>query len=304
MKAYVIGNVAWDETLAVEAWPQPGVSLFASGLTADLGGKGCNQAVVIGRCGVPTVLVAAIGADAAAAAITARLAAEPLTARLVSRPDLPSDRSIILSGPDAENAIVTTVACAEALKPADVETALRDATAGDWVILQGNLRDETTEAALAIARRRGLATAFNPSPMRPAFAAMLALADIVFVNSHEAHDLTGLDGTEAATALRAMGATIAVVTLGAAGSLLATAGSVVAVPAAPAHPVDTTGAGDSFLGTALASAISRGPLDPLALSHGARAAALTIGRRGTVAAFPTATEMSEILASAEAPESR
>jgi ribokinase len=298
MHAYVIGNAAIDETILVDQWPAAGASIFGRQGSSDLGGKGANQAVVMARCGVPTSLVTPVGDDFRAGTIAERLAAEPVQSRLVRLAGRATDFSIIFTTPDGENAIVTTTDAAENLRPADALATLAQAEAGDMTVLQGNLNEATTEALLREARGRGMATAFNPSPLRPSFPALWPLVDIAFLNAGEARALTGVEEQAAATALHAHGISEVVVTLGAAGALLSRRGDVpIRVAAVPAGAVDTTGAGDTFMAVALASALLRSTrLDELALVHASRASALTVSRKGTLSAFPSVEEMSAILA--------
>ncbi len=108
MRALVIGNVALDETFAVPAMPEAGLSILGHAAARDLGGKGANQAIAMGRAGLRTRLLAAIGQDARAAEIREALASEPIEARLIVRTDTASDASIIFTTPDGENAVVTT----------------------------------------------------------------------------------------------------------------------------------------------------------------------------------------------------
>lgn len=298
MHAYVIGNAAIDETILVDQWPAAGASILGRQGSSDLGGKGANQAVVMARCGLPTSLVAPVGDDFRAGTIAERLATEPVQSRLVRLAGRATDFSIIFTTPDGENAIVTTTDAAENFLPADALAALTPAEAGDMTVLQGNLSEATTEALLREARGRDMVTAFNPSPLRPSFPALWPLVDIAFLNAGEALALTGVEGEAAAAALNAQGVREVVLTLGSAGALLSRIGSSpVRVAAVPATAVDTTGAGDTFMGVALASALLRGTrLDELALVHASRASALTVSRKGTSSAFPSVEEMSAILA--------
>lgn len=293
--ALVIGNVALDESFAVDAFPQPGESVFGRLSGADLGGKGANQAVAMARFGLPVRLIAPVGSDSAADNVRRALAAEPLTAALVPIPGVATDRSVILTTADGENAIITTAEAAESLTPDAARAAVLAAAEGTAVVLQGNLAVATTEAALRAARDRGAATILNPSPLRPGFAAILPMADIVFVNTAEALALTGERGPAAADALRAMGLGTVVLTQGADGALLATSEGIVGEPAKMVSALDTTGAGDSFLGAMVASALLRGALDVRALRHGIAAAAVTVTRRGTCLAIPTREEATMIL---------
>jgi ribokinase len=298
MRAYVIGNVTIDETLAVNEMPQAGASIFGSQRSRDLGGKGANQAIVLGRCGLPTTLVAAIGEGPRADMIRQHLAIEPIASRLVPIGGASSDFSVIFTTPDGENAIVTTTDSAGSLGAADSIAPLTDAGPGDIAVLQGNLTDATTRGVFEATRERGMTTAFNPSPVRHFFASLWHLVDIAFLNQGEALALTGASRQDAARALLAAGVRDVVLTLGGEGAMLANADSVITISAEPCPVVDTTGAGDTFMAVALASALLRGVrLDRRAIAHATRAAAITVGRRGTRSAFPSVEELAGILAS-------
>ncbi|MFC6486571.1 ribokinase [Nitratireductor sp. GCM10026969] len=297
MQAFVIGNVTVDETIAIDDWPKPGASILGAQTARDLGGKGCNQAIVMARCGVPTTLVAAIGEDFRAATIRDVLGHEPVACHLIQIDGRASDFSTILTTPDGENAIVTTTDCANHLSAAEAHAGLNEAAAGDLAILQGNLGKGTTTIALQTAREKGMVTAFNPSPLRPYFGQLWPLIDIAFVNQGEARALTGADEAEAARRLLAQGVRSVVVTLGANGALLVDADGAVHIPGVACNVIDTTGAGDTFMAVALASAVLRATaLDRRAISDAGAAAAITVGRRGTHSAFPSAGELQAILA--------
>ncbi|WP_138472658.1 PfkB family carbohydrate kinase [Poseidonocella sp. HB161398] len=292
MKAYVIGNAALDETLSIADFPQPGASIFGSTLSRDLGGKGANQAVAMARTGLGCTFAAAVGRDERGSEIAGRLAAEPLEIRLAALEGVATDYSIILMAEAGENAVITTREAASALSPAEARAALDGAAAGDLLVMQGNLSAETTAAALRHARGLGMRTALNPSPLQHYFATLWPLVDMAFVNEGEAEALGGVER------LLAGGASDVVLTLGGRGAALIRQAGRSDVPAEPCEVVDTTGAGDCFMAVALASAMLRGgALDARALAHGARAAAHTVSRPGTVAAFPDQAGMAAILAS-------
>lgn len=296
MRAFVIGNVALDETYSMSALPEPGVSIFGAQASRDLGGKGCNQAIVMARCGLATTLAATIGSDDRATTIREALAEEPLTADLIEANGVASDLSIILTTPDGENSVITTRSAASAFTPDRVAHSLRLAEAGDLLVLQGNLAEAATRTALELAWHKSMLTAFNPSPLQPWFANLWPLVDMAFLNQSEAVALTRETGHAAGQYLIQQGVRTVVLTLGKEGSMLVTADTACNVPAVTAPAVDTTGAGDCFMGTALASAMLRGSaLDHRALQDAARASAMTVSRRGTRLAFPTVDEMREIL---------
>jgi ribokinase len=296
MRAYVIGNVTIDETIAIASMPEAGASILGTEQSRDLGGKGANQAVVMARCGLPTTLVAAIGHGFRADLIRRQLANEPVMSQLVPLAGKNSDFSIVLTTPDGENANITVGDCAQGLRLADAVSALADAKPGDLAVLQGNLTDEVTRGVLEAARARDMITAFNPSPLRPFFASLWPLIDIAFLNEGEASALTGADQDGAARKLLSLGVRQVVLTLGAEGALLANANGIIAIPAVISAVVDTTGAGDTFMAVALASAAVRATsLDRRAIEHAARAAAITVSRRGTRSAFPSERELAAIL---------
>jgi len=298
-----IGNAAVDETYALDALPLAGESLVGELRFRDVGGKGANVATIIARCGVEARLVAMIGDDERAAFVRGRLLAEPLEADLVTRPGSPTDLSLVYATADGDNAIVTTVATTRALGLSRAVAALENATPGDLVVLQGNLPRETTLGIIEAANARALPIALNPSPAFAWFREALPLVDAVFVNDGEARTLVGERDEQAVRALLATGVRRVVLTRGASGALLGRAevaapDAVTAVAAAPGSAIDTTGAGDTFMGVALASAARRGVgLDERALRHAARAAAITIGRHGALAAFPDRAALAALLAS-------
>ncbi|WP_087000478.1 PfkB family carbohydrate kinase [Rhizobium sullae] len=297
MRAYVIGNVTVDETISVSAMPEAGASILGREETRDLGGKGANQAVVMGRAGLAVTLVAAVGEDFRAETIRSQLAEEPVEARLIQLAGKASDFSIIFTTPDGENAIVTTTDSAGSLTLAEAVAPLAESIPGDLLVLQGNLTDEVTRGILEEARHRQLLTAFNPSPLRPFFTGLWPLVDIAFLNKGEAESLTGTAGQGAASVLISAGVKHVVLTLGGEGAMLASESGALTIPATPASVIDTTGAGDTFMGVTLASAALRGvPLDARAVRHATAAAALTVSRRGTRSAFPTKAELHSILA--------
>ncbi len=294
--AVVIGNIAIDETFRVPHLPQPGETLLAHAGATDLGGKGANQAVVLARCGVATRLVARIGRDGTSARLRALLAAEPLDISRLIETDAPADRSIVLLTDAGENAIVSAIVPAPPFAPADLLAAVAGCAAGDLLLLQGNLTEPVTVEALRLGRARGLRAVFNPAPTSPGFAALWALVELAVLNVFEARHLTGTaDPAAAARAIHAAGAARVAVTLGAGGALLCDAGGITQVAAAPAAVRDTTGAGDTFLAVLAAALLVRGVAAEAALAAACRAAALTVGRAGTLAAFPTVAELAAIL---------
>ncbi|UYK96151.1 PfkB family carbohydrate kinase [Pantoea stewartii] len=284
MRVYVAGNITVDETWSVTDIPAKGASVHGYHRSQNIGGKGANQAIVLSRCGIETVLLAATGHDSKGNWIRQQLIHEPVTLLPAQPVAALSDTSLILNSADGDNAIITSTAAAEALDIATLSHHLAGARPGDLLVQQGNFSPGKTHALFSLAKSLGLITVFNPSPVNAGFHACWPQVDIAVVNQHEAQQL-------APGAVKML-----VVTHGSAGAWLIQGEQRTFCPAQPAHAVDTTGAGDTFLAVMLASALLRGgEIDKLALTHASKAAALTVSRHGTRQAFPTAEELAALL---------
>lgn len=284
MRVYVTGNITVDETWSIADIPQKGSSVHGIKVSQDIGGKGANQAIILSRCGIETRLIAAMGNDSNGVWIRQQIINEPLSLLPNAYFNQHSDTSIILNSADGDNAIITTTESADAFSLEEIIPHLADAAAGDILLQQGNFSVEKTRALFQLAKARGMTTVFNPSPVNPDFAHLWPLIDIAVVNESEAEEL------------QPHGVTTLVITQGAAGAWLVSEGQRRFCPAVAAEAVDTTGAGDTFLAVMLASALLRGVApDTLALTHASRAAAITVGRRGTFSAFPGEQELAALL---------
>lgn len=298
MKAFVVGNIAMDETFAVERLPCEGESIFGTQASTDLGGKGTNQAIVLARCGIETVLVAATGADAQAERMRSVLAQERVIPRLKTISRLPSDRSIVIKDAAGGNANITTVDCAKSLSAEDVFERMADADAGDLVVLQGNLAVSTTGQVIAMAKKRDMQVVLNPSPLEAGIESFLAEVNTLFLNQHEALQITGFRGNAAVRDLLGCGIETVILSQGGKGALLGTPAGISTVSATACNVVDTTGAGDTLQSVALAAAALRAcTVDVRTLEIATRAAALTVSRFGTRRAFPSEAELQDLMAS-------
>jgi ribokinase len=278
LRLLVLGNAAVDRSFSVPRLPMPGETVLAAGRRPETGGKGLNQAVTAARAGAATRLVAAIGADAGGELIRMHLVAEGIAADGLHVAEAATDESIVLVTPEGENVIVSTAAAAARLS---VERALAEIdtlTAGDLLLLQGNLGQPLTAAALRRAKGRGLRAMINPAPVAFDYAGLLQLADVVVLNAVEAASL----GSVAAGVL--------ILTEGARGARLVTAGREIQVQAPAVQVVDTTGAGDVVCGVVAAGLVLHVPIEA-ALRWAVAAAALKVSRAGASAGLPTADEL-------------
>lgn len=204
-RAYVIGNVAIDDFFRVDRLPTSGASILGRRRRPDLGGKGANQAIVLARCGIETVLITATGQDPEAERIAEGLAPEPLDTRVITLPDCATDVSVVLTEADGTNAIVTSNACAGGIGAEAVLHRLTDARPDDLALFQGNLRPEVTLQLMHACAERGMTVVLNPSPVDQVPEAALGRAGILFLNEVEAATFTDAQGAEAIARLRDRG---------------------------------------------------------------------------------------------------
>lgn len=284
---FVLGNASIDVTLNVPRLPAPGETLMARGIVRAPGGKGLNQAVVAARAGARVRFCAPIGREPEAALLHAAMAREPFADLRLILAEQPTDLSTLIVAASGENSIISTGDCADALTPYIAKTFARPMRAQDWLLIQGNLSEAATWAAVSLARN----VVFNTAPIRWISPRILAASTVVVSNQVEAAEITGL--TDPHEAARALGGAIGIVTLGAEGCILAESGRTRHIPAPAVTAVDTTGAGDAFCG-ALAAALTAGvPIEPgiIAAQH---AAALSVTRPGCYGALPSAAELQSL----------
>ena len=291
----VVGNATVDVIQHVERFARPGETLLCSAMVVCAGGKGLNQAIAAARTGAPTRLHAPAADDAHGALLARAAAAEPGMRAdwLATAP--PTDISTIWIDAAGENMIVSAAAAAASLDAAQAVAACAALGAGDVLLLQGNLSQAATIAAIAQGRANGARIVLNTAPMRPWMAALLGTVDVVVANAVEAAELCGGTNAPAAALVRA-GAAAAIVSLGRHGALLATGDdsrSSVAAPSVTA--IDTAGAGDVLAGT-LAGLLALGSALDAALLVAVAAASLSVTRTGTTPSFPSREEVAALCA--------
>jgi ribokinase len=245
-RVFVVGSLNIDLVTRVERLPKPGETVLGTGLERWAGGKGANQAVAAAAAGAPVVLVGCVGADEAGSAYVARLSALGIDAAAVRvDADSPTGHALITVDEMGENSIVV-VAGANAAVALDDLAPLDSIGPGDIVLLQL----EVPSAVVAAAARRGAARSarviLNLAPYAALPADVVAIADPLVVNEHEALMLADSESVPASL----------VVTFGAAGA--AWDGDQMTGPLIEGSDVlDTTGAGDAFCGT-LSAALAAG----------------------------------------------
>jgi ribokinase len=290
----VIGSCNLDLTFRVPRLPATGETCAGSAFTRGFGGKGANQAVMAARMGASVALIGRLGADAFGADYRQHLTAEGVdTTGLTDDPQRPTGVAGIWVQADGQNAIVGVPGANAGLTPADVEAAAPLLRSAAVVVAPLEVPLDAVTAGFRIARSAGALTALNPSPVWPLPAELWALADVLVLNETEAAQLTGLPADQpevSAGELLGRGPRGVLLTLGSRGALVVKAAGCVALPALAVVAVDTTGAGDAFLG-AWAACRAGGADDVSAARWACRAAALSVTRHGAQESYPHRAEV-------------
>lgn len=292
-RVWVVGSLNVDRPWRVERHPAVGETITGSVLEPVPGGKGLNEAVAAARAGAPVSLVGCTGDDADGEWLRGIAADDHIELGHVAlHPDLPTGSALIVVDDAGANTVtVSAGANAAAAFPGGLVLA-----AGDVVCAPLEVPVETVAAAILAAHEAGARSILNPSPVGPGVS-LVPSADVVVVNEHEAAHLAGGDAAATdlpgalahADAIRTGDQTV-VVTLGAVGAVSSGPSGHHAVPGIAVHAVDSTGAGDCFLGVLAASLA--GGLDLLpALERANLAASIAVTRPGAVDAMPHAAEL-------------
>ena len=290
----VLGSLNVDLVARVPALPRPGETALGRRLETFTGGKGANQVIAAARLGGRAAMVGRVGRDAGGDALLAQLGRDGVDVGGVARDDRePTGTALIMVDDAGENLIAVTAGANGGVGTADVDRAL--AAAGRDGLLMLQLEVPLEAVAQAVAARHGRRVVLNAAPAARLDAALLRGLEALVVNESEAAALLGraLPGPDAARELHAAGAGLAVVTLGAAGAALCDASGTLRVAPFAVTAVDTTAAGDAFVGAlAVGLAAGRPPAEAARLASAAGAAAAT--RAGAQASLPTAEDVTRL----------
>src|SRR5699024_4738981 len=287
----VVGSVNVDLLAQVQRHPRPGETLHGTGGQMLPGGKGANQAVAAARLGARVAMVGAVGSDVQAEAALSALREAGVDLGHVAEIEGPTGLAIVTVAEDGENSIVVIAGANDAMDAGRVRAAAEVISAARIVVCQGEIPRDGIEALPALVTGRFL---HNPAPVMELDPAVLRASDPLVVNQHEAGLVlaqlapdaeTPSQPAQIATALREAGIASVVLTLGAEGSLVVDAEGQHRIPAAPVTAVDTTGAGDAFIG-ALAVGLARGESLPLAARFASRVGAFAATGHGAQPSYP------------------
>jgi ribokinase len=288
----VVGSANTDLITFSDAFPRAGETLFGKHFDLGFGGKGANQAIAARLCGADVVMVARVGSDLFGEATIKNFASFGVdTTHVKIVPDTPTGVAPIFVEPSGQNRIIVVKGANDRLMPADVDAAAELLRGVDTIILQFEIPLETIYHTVRFARANKIRCIVNPAPALPANLANLTGADYFIPNETEAELLTGRavhtveEAGACAASLLQKGFSRVVLTLGARGALVADSSGHVHVPPFQVNAVDTTGAGDAFIGS-LAVFLAEGAAEKEAVARANLYAALSTTRVGTQKSFP------------------
>ncbi|MCW5771602.1 MAG: ribokinase [Rhodospirillaceae bacterium] len=301
MSVVVAGSINMDIVVTAGRFPMRGETIPGTGLRFSPGGKGANQAVAAARSGAVVRLLGCLGDDAFAQSLRAYLAAERIDlTQLRAAPGFPSGTAIVTVA-EADNAIIVIPGANARVEAADLAQATLGS--GDLLVSQFEIPVAFIAAFFARGRACGARTLLNPAPAMEVGRGLIDLVDILVLNETElaalgqagiAHGAGPREVAAAARRLRSRSDQIVCVTLGARGVVCLAGDDVIALPARPVGVVDTTGAGDCFVG-ALAARLAAGSPLPAALHYANTAASLCVQRPGAGPSMPTRAEVEAAL---------
>jgi ribokinase len=252
----VVGSANIDLTTFADHFPKPGETIFGQKFDLGFGGKGGNQAVAARLSGADVFMVARVGNDLFGPATIENFRKLGIDTTHVKQVEgWSSGVAPIFVEPNGQNRILVVKGANDALTPADVDAAAPTLESSDCIVLQFEIPLETVYHTVAFARKHGIRCIVNPAPGQPVDMQALAGLDYLVPNETEAETISGVrvrnlsEARHCAETLLGGGIRRVIITLGANGSLLASRESQEHLPAFPVKSVDSTGAGDAFIGS-------------------------------------------------------
>ena len=284
-----------DLVIKAPYMPENGVTMHGEGFMTNPGGKGANQAAAIGKLGGEVYMVGCVG-DAFGEELKSTLDGYGVRTDYVEKIGGVSSGIAVILIVDGDNRIILDAGSNARVTKALIDRALASAEAGDYLVTQLEIAQDMVEYALKSAKEKGMTTVLNPAPAAKVSEGILANCDYFIPNQSEAEFYTGIYPNDEASAkacaeiLKAQGVQNIVVTLGAEGSASVCGGVYRKVASFPAEAIDTTAAGDTYVG-ALVTKLAEGGSMEEAMTFASKASSITVTRRGAQQAIPYRNEV-------------
>lgn len=297
-KICVVGASNIDLISYVPRLPKIGETLHGTAFSIGFGGKGANQAVMAAKLGGDVAMITKLGKDIFGEDTLNNFKDFGINTEGITFTDEAfSGVAPIAVNPEGENSIIVVAGANDQLSTQDLNAARHLIADSQVIVCQLEISVEISMAALKIGKKEGVTTIFNPAPARAELPEELyQLSDIFCPNESETELLTGMEvqteeqAEKAAHVLRDRGANKVILTLGERGSLLVTEKETIHVPVNPVNAIDTTGAGDAFIGS-FSYFLAAGKEIPAAMELANQIAAISVQHRGTQTSFPNADDL-------------
>jgi len=280
-----------DLTAYATVIPAPGQTLEGDLFTTGFGGKGANQAVIAAHCGAEVHFVGKLGRDLFGDSIAENFKKLGIDSGYVERSDTPNGVAHIWVDSNGENRIIIIPGANHEIESKKAIEAIESIAGLAVVVAQCEIKQEVTLAAFSAAKKRGCATILNPAPYQPLSKALLAVTDWIIPNETEFKELHGQAPTSDDVLKSFRPGKNSIVTLGSEGAVLITSdGDLTRMSAPKVNAVDTTGAGDAFVGVfAFGLASGKNPEDAMKL--GVKVASMSVTRKGAQSSYPSQAEI-------------
>ncbi len=290
----VVGSAMMDLTAYAEILPEPGQTLAGQLFTTGFGGKGANQAVMAAHCGAEVHFIGKLGKDVFGQAVADNFVKVGINSQFVETSQTPNGVAHIWVDGNGENRIIIIPGANHEIEIAKAVEAINSIKDLAVVVAQCEIKQEVTLAAFRAAKARGCVTILNPAPYQEISAELLALCDWIIPNETEFRELHGELPTSDDVLKNFRPGKNSIVTLGSQGAVYISAdGQLTKVAAPKVTAVDTTGAGDAFVGT-FAFSLASGK-DPItAMTLGIKVASLSVTRKGAQSSYPDQAEIATL----------
>lgn len=293
-KVTVVGSLNVDTTMKIKRMPLPGETISTLGKSSAAGGKGANQAVSAARSGAQTFFVGEVGKDSGGEMMLNDLRENGIdVSGIRENAQVGTGSAAILLDEHGQNSILVYGGANQQLSVDDVNAAKKQIMEADFVVAQFETPQAATLRAFELAKENGVTTILNPAPAQKIDPAVLKLTDLIIPNETESQALTGIIITDETSMLMSaakfaqMGVRNLIITVGAKGAFYCTQDGYNFIPAFKVNAVDTTAAGDTFIG-ALASQLKPDMSNiEKALVYAQRASSLAVQKMGALPSIPT-----------------
>ncbi len=290
----VVGSAMMDLTAYADILPEPGQTLAGQLFTTGFGGKGANQAVMAAHCGAEVHFIGKLGMDVFGTAIADNFVKVGIQSKYVDKSETATGVAHIWVDSNGENRIIIIPGANHEIEMAKAVEAINSIKDLEVVVAQCEIKQEVTLAAFKAAKARGCITILNPAPYQKISVELLTLCDWIIPNETEFRELHGELPTSDEVLKSFRQGKNSIVTLGSQGAVYISAeGQLTKVSAPKVTAVDTTGAGDAFVGT-FAYSLASGKDPVTAMTLGIKVASLSVTRKGAQSSYPDQAEIATL----------